>query len=183
MMKIYFLIVLTNIFCLNFLFADHHQKQSTRPATKEDFNRFAKQEQGMWRAEVLSVIGDNSLGNKQGKTTYYWHTIFQNEVCMTSRGSGGNNTITGITFYNPVEKSIITTGVSSDGTITRSTHVPKGENWYRETVITRPDGSIVRLNSDVIHNDEKGITTIIIRGDGGKNSVIEQKNIWYRQHK
>jgi hypothetical protein len=183
MKKFALILALTNSLSCSLLLADHHQKQATRPATKADFTRYVKLEQGMWRAEVLSVISDNSLGNKQGKTTYYWHSVLQNSSCMTSHGSGGKNSIRGVTFYDPVEKAIIRTGVSSDGTISRSSHIPKGDQWHRDTVITKPDGVIVRLNSDVIHNDEKGITTIIIRGDGSKSSVGEQKNVWYRQHK
>ena len=183
MKKFALTLALTNSLSCSLLLADHHQKQATRPATKADFTRFVKLEQGMRRAEVLSVIGDNSLGNNQGKTTYYWHSVIQNSSCMTSFGSGGKNSIRAVTFYDPVEKAIVRTGVSSDGTISRSTHIPKGDQWYRETVITKPDGVMVRLNSDVIHNDEEGITTIIIRGDGSKSSVGEQKNVWYRQHR
>lgn len=165
-----------------FVLADDHKGQPVRPATKEDFARFMKLEQGMWRAEVLSVISDNSLGNKDGKTTYYWHSVRQNSSCMTTLGSGGKNSIRGVTFYDPVAKAIVRTGVSSDGTINKSTHVPRGKQWYRETVITKPDGSVIKLNSDVIHDDANGVTTIIIRGDGTKGSVKEQKNVWYRQH-
>ena len=163
--------------------ADHHKKQDVRPATKEDFIRFMKSSQGMWRAEVLSVISDSSLGNKKNKTTYYWHSVFQNSSCMTSLGSGGKSSTRGVTFYDPIAKAITTTAVSSDGTISRSIHMPKGDHWYRETKITKPDGSSVNLNSDLIYDDEKGINTIIIRGDGSKSSVGEQKNVWYRQHK
>ena len=165
-----------------FVLADDHKGQPARPATKEDFARFMKLEQGMWRAEVLSVISDNSLGNKDGKTTYYWHSVRQNSSCMTTLGSGGKNSIRGVTFYDPIAKAIVRTGVSSDGTINKSTHVPRGKQWYRETVITKPDGSVIKLNSDVIHDDVNGVTTIIIRGDGSKGSVKEQKNVWYRQH-
>lgn len=165
-----------------FVLADDHKDQPVRPATKADFARFMKLEQGMWRAEVLSVISDNSLGNKDGKTTYYWHSVRQNSSCMTTLGSGGKNSIRGVTFYDPVAKAIVRTGVSSDGTINKSTHVPRGKQWYRESVITKPDGSVIKLNSDVIHDDANGVTTIIIRGDGSKGSVKEQKNVWYRQH-
>ena len=182
-MKKLLLSVLLASISVNPVFADHHKKQDVRPATKEDFIRFMKSSQGMWRAEVLSVISDNSLGNKQKKTTYYWHSVFQNSSCMTSFGSGGKNSIKGLTFYDPIAKAVIRTAVSSDGTISRSTHMPKGDQWYRETNITTSDGTTVKLNSDVIHNDEDGITTIIIRGDGSKSSVGEQKNVWYRQHK
>ena len=165
------------------VFADHHKKKDVRPATKEDFIRFMKSSQGMWRAEVLSVISDSSLGNKQNKTTYYWHSVFQNSSCMTSLGSGGENSTRGVTFYDPIAKAVVRTAVSSDGTISRSTHMPKGDQWYRETKITKPDGTSVKLNSDLIYDDEKGINTIIIRGDGSKSSVGVQKNVWYRQHK
>ena len=127
-----------------FVLADDHKGQSVRPATKEDFARFMKLEQGMWRAEVLSVISDNSLGNKDGKTTYYWHSVRQNSSCMTTLGSGGKNSIRGVTFYDPIAKAIVRTGVSSDGTINKSTHVPRGKQWYRETVITKPDGSVIK---------------------------------------
>jgi hypothetical protein len=182
-MKKLLLSVLLASISVNPVFGDHHKKQDVRPASKEDFIRFMKSSQGMWRAEVLSVIGDRSLGNKKDKTTYYWHSVFQNSSCMTSLGSGGVSSTRGVTFYDPIAKAVIRTAVSSDGTISRSTHMPKGDHWYRETKISKPDGTSVKLNSDVIHNDEEGITTIIIRGDGGKGSVKEQKNVWYRQHK
>jgi|TARA_A200000159_G_C7094641_1_gene244071 hypothetical protein len=102
---------------------------------------------------------------------------------MTSLGSGGENSTRGVTFYDPIAKAVVRTAVSSDGTISRSTHMPKGDQWYRETKITKPDGTSIKLNSDLIYDDEKGINTIIIRGDGSKSSVGEQKNVWYRQHK
>jgi hypothetical protein len=182
-MKKLFFLVLIAVTSVSPVCADHHKKKDVRPATKKDFIRFMKSSQGMWRAEVLSVISDSSLGNKQNKTTYYWHSVFQNSSCMTSLGSGGKSSTRGVTFYDPIAKAVIRTAVSSDGTISRSTHMPKGDQWYRETKITKPDGSSVNLNSDLIYDDEKGINTIIIRGDGSKSSVGEQKNVWYRQHK
>jgi len=66
-MKKLLLSVLLASISVNPVFGDHHKKQDVRPATKEDFIRFMKSSQGMWRAEVLSVISDNSLGNKQKK--------------------------------------------------------------------------------------------------------------------
>ena len=59
-MKKLLLSVLLASISVNPVFGDHHKKQDVRPATKEDFIRFMKSSQGMWRAEVLSVISDNA---------------------------------------------------------------------------------------------------------------------------
>ena len=58
-----------------FLQADNHQKGDTRPATREDFIRYTKAVQGMWKGEVLSVIGDSSLGRTGDSYTAYWNSF------------------------------------------------------------------------------------------------------------
>ena len=61
--------------------------------------------------------------------------------------------------------------------------VPKGDNWYRETIYTKADGQVSELKSDIKIDIKKGVMTILISGKVGNSSLKKQKNVWIRQHK
>ena len=163
--------------------ADHHEKGDTRPATREDFIRYTKAVQGMWKGEVLSVIGDSSLGRTGDSYTAYWNSYVKSPSCSTSSFNGGERSHDGLTIYDANLKKIVSISSGNDGTVTRSYYVPKGDNWYRETVHTKADGQISKLKSDITIDVKKGVMTILISGKVGSSSLKNQKNVWYRQHK
>jgi hypothetical protein len=159
------------------------EKGDTRPATREDFIRYTKAVQGMWKGEVLSVIGDSSLGRTGDSYTAYWNSYVKSPSCSTSSFNGGERSHDGLTIYDANLKKIVSISSGNDGTVTRSYHVPKGDNWYRETVHTKADGQISKLKSDITIDVKKGVMTILISGKVGSSSLKNQKNVWYRQHK
>jgi len=159
------------------------EKGDTRPATREDFIRYTKAVQGMWKGEVLSVIGDSSLGRTGDSYTAYWNSYVKSPSCSTSSFNGGEKSHDGLTIYDANLKRIMSISSGNDGTVTRSYFVPKGDNWYRETVHTKADGQISKLKSDIKIDVKKGVMTILISGKVGSSSLKNQKNVWYRQHK
>jgi hypothetical protein len=159
------------------------EKGDTRPATREDFIRYTKAVQGMWKGEVLSVIGDSSLGRTGDSYTAYWNSYVKSPSCSTSSFNGGEKSHDGLTIYDANLKKIMSISSGNDGTVTRSYYVPKGDNWYRETVHTKADGQISKLKSDIKIDVKKGVMTILISGKVGSSSLKNQKNVWYRQHK
>jgi len=159
------------------------EKGDTRPATREDFIRYTKAVQGMWKGEVLSVIGDSSLGRTGDSYTAYWNSYVKSPSCSTSSFNGGEKSHDGLTIYDANLKKIMSIRSGNDGTVTRSYYVPKGDNWYRETVHTKADGQISNLKSDIKIDVKKGVMTILISGKVGSSSLKNQKNVWYRQHK
>ena len=159
------------------------EKGDTRPATREDFIRYTKAVQGMWKGEVLSVIGDSSLGRTGDSYTAYWNSYLKSPSCSTSSFNGGEKSHDGLTIYDANLKRIMSISSGNDGTVTRSYFVPKGDNWYRETVHTKADGQISKLKSDIKIDVKKGVMTILISGKVGSSSLKNQKNVWYRQHK
>ena len=159
------------------------EKGDTRPATREDFIRYTKAVQGMWKGEVLSVIGDSSLGRTGDSYTAYWNSYVKSPSCSTSSFNGGEKSHDGLTIYDANLKKIMSISSGNDGTVTRSYYVPKGDNWYRETVHTKADGQISNLKSDIKIDVKKGVMTILISGKVGSSSLKNQKNVWYRQHK
>jgi hypothetical protein len=159
------------------------EKGDTRPATREDFIRYTKAVQGMWKGEVLSVIGDSSLGRTGDSYTAYWNSYVKSPSCSTSNFNGGEKSHDGLTIYDANLKKIMSISSGNDGTVTRSYYVPKGDNWYRETVHTKADGQISKLKSDIKIDVKKGVMTILISGKVGSSSLKNQKNVWYRQHK
>jgi len=154
-----------------------------RDATREDFIRYTKSIQGMWKGEVLSVIGDSTLGRTGDSYTAYWNSFRKTSGYSTSSFNGGKKSHDGLVFYDANLKKILSISSSNDGTVTRSYLVPKGKNWYRETVYTKADGQVSELNSDITIDVKKGVMTILIRGKVGDSSLKNQKNVWIRQHK
>ena len=159
------------------------EKGDTRPATREDFIRYTKAVQGMWKGEVLSVIGDSSLGRTGDSYTAYWSSYVKSPSCSASSFNGGEKSHNGLTIYDANLKNIVSISSGNDGTVTRSYYVPKGDSWYRETVHTKADGQISKLKSDIKIDVKKGVMTILISGKVGSSSLKNQKNVWYRQHK
>ena len=182
-MKTKLILILAAVISPLSLQADHHDKGDTRPATREDFIRYTKAIQGMWKGEVLSVIGDSSLGRTGDSYTAYWNTFRKSSRYLTTSFNGGKKSHDGLIFYDANLKKILSISSSNDGTVTRSYLVPKGENWYRETVHTKADGQVSELKSDITIDVKKGVMTILIRGKVGDSSLKNQKNVWYRQHK
>ena len=182
-MKTKLIVILAALINPLFLQADHHEKGDTRPATREDFIRYTKAVQGMWKGEVLSVIGDSSLGRTGDSYTAYWNSFKKSPSYSTSSFNGGKKSHDGLTFYDANLKKIVCISSSNDGTVTRSYYVPKGDSWYRETVHTKADGQISELKSDITIDVKKGVMTILISGKVGGSSLENQKNVWYRQHK
>ena len=182
-MKTKLILILAAVISPLSLQADHHDKGDTRPATREDFIRYTKAIQGMWKGEVLSVIGDSSLGRTGDSYTAYWNTFRKSPRYSTTSFNGGKKSHDGLIFYDANLKKILSISSSNDGTVTRSYLVPKGENWYGETVHTKADGQVSELKSDITIDVKKGVMTILIRGKVGDSSLKNQKNVWYRQHK
>ncbi len=152
-------------------------------ATRKDYVRYTKATQGMWKGEVQSVIGDSSLGRTGDSYTAYWSSTKKSSNCSTSSFNGGKKSHNGLTVYDANLKKIVSISSGNDGTVTRSYYVPKGDNWYRETVHTKADGQISKLKSDITIDVKKGVMTILISGKVGSSSLKNQKNVWYRQHK
>ena len=165
------------------LYADHHEEGDTKPATRADYIRYTKGMQGMWKGEVKSVIGDSSLGRAGDAYTAYWSSNRRSSNYAITSFNGGEKSHNGLTFFDANLKKIVSISTSNDGTVTRSYLVPKGDSWFRKTIHTKANGQVSELNSDVKINVKKGIITILIRGKVGSNSLKNQKNIWYRQHK
>ena len=165
------------------LHADHHEEGETKPATRADYIRYTKGMQGMWKGEVKSVIGDSSLGRAGDAYTAYWSSNRRSSNYAITSFNGGEKSHNGLTFFDANLKKIVSISTSNDGTVTRSYLVPKGDSWFRKTIHTKADGQVSELNSDVKIDFKKGIITILIRGKVGANSLKNQKNIWYRQHK
>ena len=145
--------------------------------------KYTKAVQGMWKGEVLSVIGDSSLGRTGDSYTADWNSYVKSPSCSTSSFNGGEKSHDGLTIYDANLKRIMSISSGNDGTVTRSYFVPKGDNWYRETVHTKADGHISKLRSDIKIDVKKGVMTILISGKVGSSSLKNQKNVWYRQHK
>jgi len=152
-------------------------------ATRKDYVRYTKATQGMWKGEVQSVIGDSSLGRTGDSYTAYWSSTKKSSNYSISSFNGGKKSNDSITFYDANLRKIVSISSSNDGTVTRSYLVPKGDNWYRETIHTKANGQVSELNSDVKIDVKKGVITILIRGKVGDSSLKNQKNVWYRQHK
>lgn len=152
-------------------------------ATRKDYIRYTKATQGMWKGEVQSVIGDSSLGRTGDSYTAYWSSSNKSSSYSISTFNGGKKSNEGITLYDANLRKIVSISSSNDGTVTRSYLVPKGDNWYRETIHTKANGQVSKLNSDLEIDAKKGVITILIRGKVGNRSLKNQKNVWYRQHK
>ena len=152
-------------------------------ATRKDYVRYTKATQGMWKGEVQSVIGDSSLGRTGDSYTAYWSSTKKSPNYSISSFNGGKKSHDGLTIYDANLKKIVSISSGNDGTVTRSYYVPKGDNWYRETVHTNADGQISNLKSDITIDVKKGVMTILISGKVGSSSLKNQKNVWHRQHK
>ena len=152
-------------------------------ATRKDYVRYTKATQGMWKGEVQSVIGDSSLGRTGDSYTAYWSSTKKSPNYLISSFNGGKKSHDGLTIYDANLKKIVSISSGNDGTVTRSYYVPKGDNWYRETVHTNADGQISNLKSDITIDVKKGVMTILISGKVGSSSLKNQKNVWHRQHK
>ncbi len=159
------------------------EKGDKGTATRKDYVRYTKATQGMWKGEVQSVIGDSSLGRTGDSYTAYWSSTKKSSNYSISSFNGGKKSHDGLTIYDANLKKIVSISSGNDGTVTRSYFVPKGDNWYRETVHTKADGQISRLKSDIKIDVKKGVMTILISGKVGSSSLKNQKNVWYRQHK
>ena len=178
------LILLIAILVISFsIKADDHEEGKKRDATREDFIRYAKSTQGMRKGEVLSVIGDSTLGRTGDSYTAYWNSFRKSSGYSTSSFNGGKKSHDGLVFYDANLKKILSISSSNDGTVSRSYLVPKGDNWYRETIYTKADGQVSELKSDIKIDIKKGVMTILISGKVGNSSLKKQKNVWIRQHK
>ena len=102
-MKTKLIVILAALINPLFLQADHHEKGDTRPATREDFIRYTKAVQGMWKGEVLSVIGDSSLGRTGDSYTAYWNSFKKSPSYSTSSFNGGRS----LTMVSPSTMQIL----------------------------------------------------------------------------
>jgi len=159
------------------------EKGDEGTATRKDYIRYTRATQGMWKGEVQSVIGDSSLGRTGDSYTAYWSSTKKSSNYSISSFNGGEKSHDSITFYDANLRKIASISSGNDGTVTRSYLVPKGDDWYRETIHTKANGQVSELNSDIKIDVKKGVITIFIRGKVGGSSLKNQKNVWYRQHK